>query len=72
MYKLCEIEDYEAKTLTISGTKGLKRVVDNQKADFLAVKLVNTLEIKDLGIDLADKEVYQLINEANEAECYYD
>lgn len=34
--------------------------------------MVNTLEIEDLKIDLADKKEFQLINNANEAKYYYD
>lgn len=58
--------------MTISGTDGLKRVVDGQEADSLAVELVDTFGVEDTGMDLADEEVYQLINEANNAEYYYD
>lgn len=47
-------------------------MVDGQETDSLAIKLVNTFEIEDLEIDLADKEVYQLINKANNVEYYYD
>lgn len=72
MYRVYAIEDHRAETLTISGTDRLKQVVDGQKADSLTVELIDTFEIEDLGIDLADKEVYQLINEANNAEYYYD
>ncbi len=72
MYRVRAVEDHGAGTLTISGTDGLKRVVDGQEADSLAVELVDTFEVEDLGIDLADEEVYQLINEANNAEYYYD
>lgn len=72
MYRVCAVEDHRAGTLTISGTDGLRRVVDSQEADSLAVKLVDTFEVEDLRMDLADKEVYQLINEANKAKYYYD
>lgn len=72
MYLVRAVEDHGAGTLTISGTDGLKRVVDGQEADSLAIELVNTFEVEDLGMDLADEEVYQLINEANNAEYYYD
>ena len=72
MYRVRAVEDHGAGTLTISGTDGLKRVVDGQEADSLAVELVDALEVEDLGMDLADEEVYQLIDEANEAEYYYD
>lgn len=44
----------------------------SQKADLLAVELVDTFEVEDLGMNLAAEEVYQLINEANNAEYYYD
>lgn len=72
MYRVRAVEDHGAGTLTISGTDGLKRVVDGQEADSLAVELVDAFEVEDLGMDLADEEVYQLIDKANEAEYYYD
>lgn len=72
MYRVRAVEDHGAGTLTISGTDGRKRVVDGQEANFLAVELVDLAEVKDLGIDLADEEVYQLINDANKAEYYYN
>ena len=72
MYRVRAVEDHGAGTLTISGTNELKRVVDDQEADSLAIELVDALEVEDLGMDLADKKVYQLIDEANEAEYYYD
>ena len=72
MYGVCAVEDYGAGTLTISSIDGLKRVVDGQEADSLAVELVNALEIEDLEMDLADEEIYQLIDRANEAKYYYD
>ena len=68
MYKVRAVEDHGAGTLTISGTNRLKRVVSGQEAHSLAVELVDALEIKDLGINLTYKEVYQLIDKANEAE----
>lgn len=72
MYWICIVKDHEAGTLTISGTNKVKRVVDGQKADLLNIELVNIFEVEDLRIDLANKKVYQLINEANNAEYYYD
>lgn len=66
------VEDHKAKTFIISETDGCKRVVDGQEINFLAVKLVNLAEIEDLEIDLVDKKVYQLIDDANKAEYYYD
>lgn len=66
------VENHGVGTLTINGTNRLKKVVDGQEADFLAIELVDVLEIEDLGIDLTDKEVYQLIDEANEAKYYYN
>lgn len=36
----------------------MKKFINSQKADFLVVKLVNMLEIKDLKINLANKKVY--------------
>ncbi len=55
MYGVRAVEDHEARTMTISGADGLKRVVDGQEADSLAVELVDALEVEDLGIDLADE-----------------
>ena len=72
MYIVRTVENQVAGTLTISGTDGLKRVVDGQEADCLAVELVNALEVEDLGMDLADEKVYSLIDKANEAEYHYD
>ena len=72
MYQVRAVEDHGAGTLTISSTDRLKRLVDGQEADLLAVELVDTFRVEDLGIDLADEEVYQLINKANNAEYYYD
>ena len=51
---------------------GLKQVVNSQEADLLAIELIDLFEVEDLGISLADKEVYQLINEANNTEYYYN
>lgn len=72
MYRVRAVENHGAGTLTISSTDRLKRVVDGQDTDLLAFKLVNTFEIEDLRMDLADEEVYQLINKANNAKYYYD
>ena len=72
MYKVRAVEDHRVGTLIISDTDGLKRVVDDQEADSLAAELVDTFEVEDLGMDLADEEVYQLIDKANKAEYYYD
>ena len=72
MYRVLAVEDHRAGTLTISGTDGLKRVVDDHEADSLTVELVNALEVEGLGMDLADEEVYQLIDKANETEYHYD
>ena len=72
MYWVRVVKDHEAGTLTINGTDGLKQVVNSQKADLLAIELVDTFEVEDLKIDLADKKVYQLINKANNAEYYYN
>lgn len=41
--------------------------MDGQKANFLIVKLVNLAKIQDLRINLVDKKVYQLIDNANKA-----
>lgn len=51
------VKDHSTKTWTINSTKGLKLVVDSQKTYLLTIKLVNTFEIDDLDIDLADKKV---------------
>lgn len=72
MYQICAIEDHKAGILTIGVTKGLKQVVDGQETDLLANELVNTFEIKDLEINLADKKVYQLINKANNGKYHYN
>lgn len=58
--------------MTISGTDGLKNVVDGQKADLLAIELVDIFEVENLGMDLADEKVYQLISKANNVKYYYD
>lgn len=47
-------------------------MINGQKADLLAIELVNIFAVEDLKIDLADKKVYQLINKANSAKYYYD
>lgn len=72
MYRVRAIENHRAGTLTISGTNRIKRVVDGQEANSLAVELVNTFEVEDLGIDLANEKVYQLLNKVNNTEYYYD
>lgn len=72
MYRVYIIKDYRVKTFTISNINRYKKVIDRQKANFLVVKLVNLAKFEDLRIDLADKEVYQLINDANKAEYYYN
>lgn len=72
MYQVCAVEDHGAGTLIISGTDGLKRVVNGQEANLLAVELVDIFGIEDLGINLANEKVYQLINKANNAEYCYD
>lgn len=40
-------------------------LIFSQKPDFFTVKLIDTLEIKGLGINFIDKKLYQLINKAN-------
>lgn len=72
IYKVYVVEDHEAATLHINDTDKLKRVFDSQEAVFLTIKLVDTLEVKDLGINLADKKIYQLIDKANKARYYYN
>lgn len=58
--------------MTINNTNRLKQVIDSQAADLLTIELIDTFEIKDLKINLANKEVYQLINKVNNAKYYYD
>lgn len=72
MYWVCIIKDHRAKTLTISGTNRIIRIVDGPKVDMLAIELDNTFDIEDFGMDLADKMIQLLINKANNAEYYYD
>ena len=72
MYRVRAVENHGAGTLTINGTDELKRVVDGQEADSLAVELVDAVEVEDLGMDLADEKIYQLIDKANEAKYYYN
>lgn len=55
MYRVRAIEDHGAGTLTISGTDGRKKIVNGQEAKFLAVEQVDTLEVEDLGMYLADE-----------------
>lgn len=66
------IKDHKVKTLTISGKNMYKKGVNRQKANFLVIKLVDLVEVKDLKINFANKEVYQLINDTNKAKYYYD
>lgn len=66
------VKDHRAGTLTISNTDRRKRILDEQEANFLAVELVNILKIENLGINLANKKIYQLIDNVNRAEYYYD
>lgn len=68
MYRVCAVEDYGAGTLTISGIDKQKRIVDGQEANPLAVQLVDRFEVEDLEIVMIDKEIYQLIDNANKAE----
>lgn len=57
IYRVRVIEDNRAETLTISSINQFKRVVNSQEANFLAIELVDALEVEDLGMDFADKEV---------------
>lgn len=50
------VENYKNKTFTIYNINRF------QKITFLAVKLIDTLEIEDLRINFANKKIYQLIN----------
>lgn len=58
MYRVRVVKDYEAETLITNSTNGLKRVVDGHEANYLAVKLVDALEVEDLRMDLFEKKVY--------------
>lgn len=72
IYRVCAVEDHRTWTLTISSIDGRKRIINSQKANFLAVELINILEIKNLGIDLVNEKIYQLIDDINKAEYYYN
>lgn len=71
IYRVLVIKVHKAKTFTINGRNEHKRVVDGQKANFFIVKLMNLAEIEDLRINLTDKKIYQVINDANKTEYYY-
>lgn len=58
MYKVYTIENHKAKTHTIYNTNRHIKVVDRQKANFLAVKLVNWAKTQDLRINLTNIKVY--------------
>lgn len=58
--------------MIINDTDRLKQVVDGKEADSLTIELVDMFKVKDLEMDLADKEVYQLINKTNNVEYYYN
>lgn len=58
MYQVCVVENYGAGTLTISGINQLKRIINGQETDLLAVEFVDTLKLEDLKMDLANKEIY--------------
>ncbi len=62
----------EIETFTISGIDTFRKKVDSKQTHFLAVKLVNILEIKYLKKNLTDKKVYQPINKPNKAKYNYD
>lgn len=67
------IENYRTLlTLIISGINMVEKIVVGQKTNILAFELVDTFEVKDLKIDLANKKIYQLINKANNAEYLYN
>lgn len=66
------VENHKARNLTINNRDECKRIVNRQKTNFLAIELVNLTEVKDLKINLTDEQIYQLINNANKAKCYYD
>lgn len=46
--------------------------MNGHKTSFIAIGLVNITKVEDLKIDLGDKEIYQLINDTNKVEYYYD
>lgn len=56
-----EVENYRARILTISGTDRYKKIVNGQEVNFLAIELVDKFEVKDLGINWVDKEIYSLL-----------
>lgn len=66
------MKNHRAKTFTISSTDRHKRVVDRQKANILVVELVDLAKFEDLEIDLTNKKVYQLIDDANKIDYYYN
>lgn len=65
MYSVYVVKDYKDRVLTISSINGINIIVNDQKADLLAAYLVNIFELKDLGINLADKKIYHLIDKVN-------
>lgn len=66
-------KDYKVETLIISSINKYKKVVNRQKANFLIVKLINLAKIEDLEIKfIVNKKIYQLINDINKVEYYYD
>lgn len=72
MYKMLVVKNHWIKTFIISSTNRCKKVVYKQKTNFLVVKFVDLANIKDLEIDLADKKLYLLDNDANKVKyCYY-
>lgn len=70
MYQVYTVKDHGVGILIISSINRVEKIVNYQKADLLSIELVNTFELEDLRIDLADKKVYQLINKANNTEYY--
>ncbi len=55
MYIVYALEDHKAKIYVISGIDRLKKRVNGQKFNSLMVNLLDSIEKRDLKIDLADK-----------------
>lgn len=72
MYRVYIVKNYKAKTFIINSIDKYKKVINRQKANFLVVMFINLAGFENLRINLVDKKVYQLINDANKAEYYYN
>lgn len=67
IYKIYAVKNPNISILTINSINKMKRVVNNQEIDFLAIELLDVFEIKDFRINLADKKIDQLIDKTNKA-----